>query len=255
MASQLTLHSIGYVAENKALKSRRVNCIPVEDAAGLDGESTFNPLQQTLQGTDSNGKQYDVKATQDASYDCEWLPGTSNRVTPPDVRRGELVEIWRLGDTDQYYWRCMGLRDNLRVLETVIFAFNASPKEGGKGVDITQCYFVEFSAHNKAITLGTSKANGEPFAYTMQYNTGEGTWFNMDDVGNLFELDSSDNRLQMLNADGSFVKIERKVVDIKGDEMVRITSGDSVLTLKPGMATLKSAVNKFIAGAIQFIKG
>lgn len=255
MDSQLKMVSIGYVAENKTLKSRRVNCFAVEDAAALDGEATFNPQEQTLQGTDSTGKQYDVKATQDASYDCEWFPGASNRVTPPDVRRGELVEIWRLGETDQYYWKCMGLRDNLRVLETVIYAFNASPVEGGKGVDITKCYFVEFSAHNKSITLGTSKANGEPFGYTMQFNTGEGAWFIQDDVGNTFELDSSDNRLQMINADGSFVKVERKVVDIKGDEMIRLTSGDSVLTLKPGTATLKSAVNKFIAGLVQFVKG
>lgn len=255
MPSQLKMHSIGYVAENKALSSRRVNCIAVEDAAALDGEATFNPQQQTLQGVDTSGKQYDVKATQDASYDCEWFPGTSNRVTPPDVRRGELVEIWRLGDTDQYYWKCMGLRDNLRVLETVIYAFNASPAEGGKGVDISKCYFIEFSAHNKAITLGTSKANGEPFGYTMQFNTGEGTWVCMDDVGNVFELDSSENRLQMLNADGSFVKVERKVVDIKGDEMVRLTSGDSVLTLKPGVASLKSALVKLIAAAIQMVKG
>lgn len=255
MSSQLKMVSIGYVVENKALNTRRVNCLPVEDAAAIDGEVTFNPQTTTLQGVDANGKQYEVKGTQDASYDCEWLPGTSNRVTPPDVRRGELVEIFRLGETDQYYWRCMGLRDNLRVLETVIYAFNASPKEGGAGVDISQCYFIEWSAHNKAITLGTSKANGEPFAYTMQYNTGEGTWVNMDDIGNVFELDSSENRLQMLNADGSYVKVERRVVDIKGDEMVRLTSGDSVLTLKPGEASLKSALNMFIAAAIKFVKG
>jgi hypothetical protein len=242
MSSQFQLFSIGYVAENKAPGTRHVNCIPVEDAPGFDGEITFAPSDQILKGMDSEGNQYQVKVTTDVSVQAEWLPNGTNRVTPPDVQRGELVELFRMGDTDQIYWRCMGLRDNLRRLETVVYAFNASPENSNtNGVNFSNCYFFEISGHNRHITLGTSQANGEPFAYTFQFNTGEGAVNLIDNIGNQIELDSRDRRLQLKNADGSFVKVEKKVITTKADEKIEFECGGSRYTMTPAQIKLKTA--------------
>lgn len=238
MVSQFHVHSIGIVAENKPRNDRFCNIIAIEDSPALDGEVSYNPQTEVIQITDSVGKVTSIKTTSDATINCEWYPSGSNRVTPPDVQRGELVEILRLADTDQYYWRCMGLRDNLRRLETVIFAVNASPENGGSnGINFKNCYFFEVSGHNGQITLGTSKANGEPFSYTMQLNTKEGAFNLIDDIGNQFELDSGDRRLQMRNADNSYVKVEKKTVEISGDDSVKLMSGGTSFELTPKGST------------------
>lgn len=240
MESIFKLYSIGYVAENKPRTDRFVNVLPVEDAGATDGEITFKPQTEIIKGQDSNGKLYDVTITSDVTINCEWLPEGTNRFTPPDVVRGELVEIYRLGDTKQYYWRCMGLRDNLRTLETVIFAFSATPSFAGEVLDLNRCYFLEVSTHDKLVTFRTSKANGEPFVYTAQFNTKEG-WFAMcDDIGNQFEMVSKERILKMINADSSFLDINKKIITMKADQMIKFICGGSTMTMTPGEINSKT---------------
>lgn len=234
MNSVFRSYSVAVVAENKAPGVRFVNCTPMETMPALNGEVTFNPSAQTLRGTDIEGNAYEVNATMDSTITAEWLPSGSNRVTPPDVQRGELVELFRLADSDQLYWRCMGLRDNLRRLETVVYAFNASP-EGNpqEGVNFKTCYFIEISTHNGSLTVGTSKANGEPFAYTFQINAKEGAVNLLDDAGQQFEFDSVDRRLLMINADQTYIRVEKKTVDIKADDQIQLTCGGNVFKMLP----------------------
>jgi hypothetical protein len=234
--SQLVPYSIGIAAENKPLNTRTLNVTPIEVLSALDGELNFNPTSTTSVGTDSAGNRYEVKATVDNTITAEWYPGNSNRVTPPDIRRGELIDIFRLADSDQYYWRCMGLRDDLRRLETVIFAFNGSPKEGGKGIDFDTCYFLEISTHKKLVTFQTSQANGEPFRYTFQINADEGRTVLTDDVGNYFELDSAKTNLRLENIDGTHLELNRKDIkgyapnniDLKADNNISLTAGKDI---------------------------
>lgn len=233
MESIFKLYSIGLVAENKPRNDRFVNVVLVEDSAGLDGEITFNPQEYRLKGQDKEGNQYEVVTTMDVSLNCEWLPSGTNRITPPDVVRGELVEVFRLGDTDQYYWRTMGLRDNLRSLETVIFAFSATPSLEGKPLTLDRCYFLEVSTHDKLVTFSTSKANGEPFVYTAQFNTAQGQFILNDDIGNQFELISRERILKMFNVDGSFVDINKKKITISADEEIRLVCGGTTTVMKP----------------------
>src|SRR5690606_555632 len=118
-----------------------LNVFAAEVLGGADGAIAFNPMEFIHKGMDSEGNPYDIKVTMDTTINAEWLPAGTNRLTPPDVVVGELVEIYRLGDTDQFYWRTMGLRDNLRTLETVIFAFSATPSKEGKPLTLDRCYF------------------------------------------------------------------------------------------------------------------
>lgn len=236
MVSVSVLHeySVGVAVENKPRNTRSLNVYTPEKNAAISGELTFNPQSNTLQGKDSAGNVYNLNINQDASVPCEWIPDGSNRVTPPDIRRGEWVRVYRLGDTDKFFWKCMGLRDNLRTLETVILAISANPTPGGAGIDIANCYFLEVSSHEKHITLGTSKANGEPFKYTVQINTGDGEINIMDDIGNHIELISGENTIKATNADQSFVNIEHKNIYAKADALIDLTCGGSNVKLTPG---------------------
>jgi hypothetical protein len=245
-ASMFRLFSLGRAVENKARNTRFLNVLPVEDKLAIDGEVTHSPEEQTLQGFDALGNRYDVKAVSSNDLVCEWLPSEDNRATPPDIRRNELVEIWQLGDSDQYYWRSLGLRNDLRTLESVVWTFGASPDPGGSGMDFEKCYFLQFSAHDKHITIGTSKANGEPYTYRFQINTKDGAVYLTDDIGNYFELVSKARRLQMKNSDGSFLKIERKAIDLNAAQYIKLTSGGSTLELNPNsflVNTTKTDIN------------
>lgn len=248
MESIFKLYSIGLVAENKPRNDRFVNVVLVEDSAGLDGEITFNPQEHRVKGRDKDGNPYEVVTTMDVSLNCEWLPSGTNRITPPDVVRGELVEVFRLGDTDQYYWRTMGLRDNLRTLETVIFAFSATPSFEGKPLSLDRCYFLEVSTHDKLVTFSTAKANGEPFVYTAQFNTAEGQFILNDDIGNQFELLSRERILKLFNADGSFVDINKKKITINADEQIQFICGGTTTVMQPDSIASKTTTHKVTTG-------
>lgn len=238
--SSLTFFSVGYVTINKPRNSRMIQALPVESASGTDGEVTHNPVEQILKGNDKDGNAFEVKGTATRDLECDWLPHEDNRATPPDVRRGELVAIYRLANTSQYFWRCMGFRNGLRTLEHVVLAFGGSPKPGGSGIDFTNCYTMTFSPMDGHITIQTTKANKEPYAYTFQINTKEGLIGMQDDVGNFFELNSKETRLKLQNADSSFLQIEKQKIDLNAAQSIKFTVGGTVMELTPSTITTKT---------------
>lgn len=261
--SQLRPYSIGVAAENKPLDTRFLNVAPIEMLSALDGEINFDPQDQVVRGKDSRGNQYEIKTTLDNSVTAEWYPGASNRVTPPDIRRGELIELFRLGDTDKFYWRCMGLRDNLRRLETVIWAFNGTPKESDAGISYETSYFFEVSTHKKLITMSTSQANGEPFRYTFQFNTKDGHVLLTDDVGNHVLLDSANTNIHLENIEGTMVELNKQDInfyapnDVNGqvDNDVNLNVGNNVNVNVMKNITVEAGVNiDYTAGANYTLK-
>lgn len=238
--SSLFLFSVGYVTKNKDYNSRLIQALPVESASGTDGEVTHNPIEDILKGIDAKGDAYEVKATMTRDLECEWYPFDDNRVTPPDVRRGELVEIYRLGNSPKYFWRSMNMRNGLRTLEHVVNAYGATPKAGGSGLSMDGCYTSIISPLNGYVNLQTTKANGEPYAYTIQINTKEGNVNITDDVGNFFELNSKETRLRLRNANDSFINMEKQFIDMKADEYIQMTVGSTTHKWTPTAITSKT---------------
>lgn len=231
------LYSIGRAAENKKRTTMLINVLPVELATGTDGEINFDPKLATNSFTNLKGETIEINGIVARELECQWLPTDDNRLTAPDIRRGELLEIWRLGDTDQYYWRSMGITNGLRALESVIFAWSATPELGGYGLDLSKCYMLSVSAHDKHFTIQTSKANGELYAYTFQINTAESAVYLTDDNDNFFELDSKEKRLQLKNVDGSFVKVEKKFIELNADEYINLKVKNSNFRMTPDSIT------------------
>ncbi len=245
--------ALGIVAENKAMKdasgkfNRTILVTDIESLNMTNGEIRSNPEQLESSGVDATGKVYNSAVVVDQVIEATWVPFLSNRLTAPDVRRGERVRLWRSGDADKYYWSTMGLDEHLRKLETVIFAFSGTQDESQTELDLENCYYFEVSTHNKSITLQTSASNGEPFRYTAQINAAEGALLIEDDVGNSFELDSTENRLTLENADDSKVELNRGKIAIVANEEVSLTVGGTKQVWKPNITTLKTP--KFAGGS------
>lgn len=239
-SSVLRMISVGLVAEMKPRNDRQCNIVPVELTSALDGEVRFNPKTETVTGKDGNGDPYEVKATTDASIVAEWLPYDDNRATPPDVVRGELVELWQNADTDQYYWRTLNLRNGLRSLESIIWLVGATPDVAGHGMDFEKCYIFQISGHDRHITLSTTKANGEPYAYKFQLNGKEGQCFLKDDIGNSFLMVSKEEIIRLLNASKTELRLQKQNINAIAAEYIQLQVGGSTFRMDPANIAMKT---------------
>lgn len=215
-------YSLGTVAENKdetsadLLHKHTIKVMPHERLPQRDGEIKSNATSVEYATKDSLGFEDKGLALVDHVVEATWLPDSDNRVTAPNVRRGEQVVLYQVGDSDQYYWRTDGRGLGLRQLETVIYAFGGSPDAGGLGTgkipDLTKCYLFEISTHNRTISLSTSMANGELNSYNIQIDGGRGQFNLEDDLGNKAHVNSQERLIHLENADGAFVELNK--VDI-----------------------------------------
>lgn len=211
--SQFHPYSFGIVAANKPLNSWKVEVTPVEDLPMLDGPITDNMTQYTAQGQDASGASYQSQTNQSNTVTAAWIPmGNANRMTPPDVRRGEQVMLYRMGDDpNKYYWMTMRNDLTVRKLETVIFGFSGTAKEGDP-VNDDNTYIIGISTHQKRLWVHTPQANGEPFGYDITLDTGNGTFTFTDTINNKIYVSSDDHQIRFENADGSFLDITGKAL-------------------------------------------
>lgn len=222
--SKLQFYSLGIVANNKPLSSFLIEVTPVEEFPLLDGEITDNVESYQIDYKDAKEipQKVDLKTT--VSIKAKWLPiNNSNRRTPPDVRRGEHVVIYRFADTDQYWWNTLQNDNKLRRLETVIYSFNNLRQENIVDTADTS-YWLEISTHKKLVHFHTSKNDGEPFAYDIQINAKEGSLVITDDAGNYVLIDSAEKTVHLQNAMGSYVDINKSDIKIIAPGSITIKS-------------------------------
>lgn len=224
--SKWHFYSYGMVAMNKPLDTNTIEVWAAEITPMVDGEVADNVEEYQAKGVDALGKSFNVKADTTKTIEAKWLPfGESNRLTSPDVRRGEPVMIWQFADDNEsFFWTTVSNID-LRRLETVIFAISASPKEDEKPTS-ENTYYIEASSHKGAITIHTSQANGEPFAFDVQINAKDGNVVIKDNIGNYISMDSKENHLEMTNADTSTVSVNKKEILIFAPDKITMKSKD-----------------------------
>lgn len=222
--SKLEVYSIGIVAANKALDSKQIEVIPIEDLPMADGELSDNVADTSSKAVDTEGAAYETQVAATLTVQATWLPfGNANRQTAPDVRRGEHVILYRFANQDKFWWVSTGQDMRLRKLETVIWGISATQDEG---VDPSpeNMYWMEWSSHIGMIHIHTSKANKEPFAYDLQLNTKEGVFIFQDDDGQKFSLDSQGRTWRVENRDGSYVEINKREIYEHAPDLIRRTA-------------------------------
>lgn len=213
---------MGYVAENKPRNTHEVRIWLAEVLPTLNNELQSGSETREKTSVDNDGNTVNIKMDLSTTSTATWK-GCTNRATSPDVRRGERVEVFRLGDSDVYYWDSLGMDDHLRRLETAVFNLSGNPNNDNTNPSQDDNYYLEVSTHDKHITLHTSKANGEPFGYTMQLDTEKGTYTLEDDLGNYLHLNTGDKHWRWENADGSFMELNKKNIAIHAPKTIDVT--------------------------------
>lgn len=259
LTSNLRLVSLGKVAENKPMSSNKILVIPIEPLSMLDGELKSNPTKIISSGLDAQGKNYETSVLSDNAVEAEWYPaGDGNRLSSPDVRRGERVELYQYADTDKFYWKAVGADSDKRKLETAVWGFSGTQDESKDSTDKENLYWFEVSTHNGTITLHTSKQNGEFTTYAIQINAKEGRILIADDLGNEIDFNSKDTCIQIKNADNTNFELNKQDINLECEGTltakigrdVNIKAGGSI-NLKAGSKILLDAPDTEITGNLK----
>lgn len=242
--SAFRFYSFGIVMVDKERKSDLIKVLPQEELSISDGiirdfktegkgkveykeksetkllkdqTMTYDVKLQDHQGVDRI-----KKVTGDMMIIAKWIPlGQSNRITSPDVIKGETVMLFRVSDTDEYYWTPLMREPGIRRQETVLYAFGNLPT-GLEAWDKETSYWLEVSTHDKYAHLHTAKNDGEPFEYDIKLDTQAGVLTITDNAGNNIILDSSSNKLTInTNVD---VEVNTQNVTINASEKTTINS-------------------------------
>ena len=222
--SKLRFYSYATVAANKKLSSDLIEAIPHEQNPLYDGELTDDTEQIETKGTDKDDAGFSATLDTTASLKAKWLSFTdTNRLTPPDVRRGEEIVLWQFGDTDQYWWTTLHQDRKLRRLETVIYGFSNNSKENIENAHDSM-YWLEISTHKKVVRFHTSKNDGEPFTYDIQIDTKKGNITIEDDDGNYIFLDSKERHIKLRNKDDSYVEMNKKIINMNAVDEINLTT-------------------------------
>ena len=237
--SKFHYYSLGIVAANKLLSSKDIEVTPIEISPMVNGEISDSATPITATSVDANGRVYSLTSNTTNSIKATWLPiGNSNRMTSPDVRRGEVVMIYRFADTDKFYWEVHENNMDLRKLETVIYAFSDTTTEGA-AIDATNSYFMEISTHKGVVHLHTSNTNGEACIYDIQLNAKTGFLQIMDDQGNFFKFDSVAGQITAANKNGSSLDINKVNINLNCVGNISMNAGGQ-FTLTTSKSTINS---------------
>lgn len=196
--SQFRRIGLARVVEDQPSGSVKVVVTPIEELYDQESGLVDKFKEQhkgNLLSTNQTNEQTENVSTN--KINAIWRPtGNTNQITPPNVYRGESVDLYRYGNTQQYYWDKTQHEHNLRGREKVITAY--SNREGGdpnEEATLDNSYTVEFNTKDKKIEIKTATNDGEACGYTININTKDGIVTIQDTVENSIVLNSPEGTL------------------------------------------------------------
>lgn len=247
---------IGVSATNIEIMSKVIQVTPTEWLPMHDGEMVSNPTKMTHKATDVDGNESQGMIMLDQTIEATWLPGSSNRITAPTIRRGEHVSIWASDTDDKFYWKELGIDDHLRKLETIIIGISNTTDESVTELNTENMYWIELSTHSKRIAFSSSKSNGEAYQHELFIDTDNSEFTYTDDIGNFINVQSKVNLIHLQNAKGAFVKLDQKDLKMFAPQDVSAEATRNV-SIKAGRDLALYAANNLTAkgGVLASIDG
>lgn len=227
--SGLHLYSLGIVLEDKPEGTDKIKVLPIEHLSQFNGLLSEANISHSNNMPDSRGvaKTGELKGGPDMV--ASWIPdGSDNRITSPDVRRSETVKIYRMGDTNDFYWTTVFREPGLRRQETIMYAAS-NLKEGLEKFDPTTSYWTLIDTRHKKYQIHTSNNDSEPFAFDILIDTAAGHIVIQDDVGNNIMFDPKNDFISLKSIAGANIDLDKG--HIKGHGITISLTADEKITM------------------------
>lgn len=224
---------VGIVAKNKDPMTDEVMVFVKKDHPHADGEVTSDVKIESRESSATAGTKQSSSVMKSNAKPAKWKGNDPNRITPPDVRVGSQVMLFKIKGSKQLYWTIWDLGPEKHRCEHVVYAFNASASATENvPFDFNNYYVLEVSPLNGRINITTSAANGEVTSYFFSLDGKKGQFSLIDTEGNLINLNSPKNTWLMRNADDSLINMAQKNISImnKGDTLINSEQSISMKT-------------------------
>lgn len=234
--SLFRLVSVAIVANNKERGSNEIECWYQENSPLTGGELKSDLEDITFGGSTYPMPEFEVyehTVYMANTIKAKWKGSDANRVTAPDVRRGDSVNLYQYSDVDEFFWdlRSDGTK-TAKKLETVINAYSANTDESETELNEENSYSTQVSTHDGHLTIKTTKVNGEPFAHIVQIDTKNGNMVYADDAGLYIQADSAANRIEMDNGGGSYWDMNKAITTLKCEDFIVNASKSTTINTK-----------------------
>lgn len=231
--SELHFYSVGFVLEDKEWDTDIIEVYPIEklEDRGPDirkDENETEILNMVIKDGNDSVSPETVTVRLSSKIRAKWLAlGQYNRVTPPDVRKGEQVLIFRYSNADMFFWTTINNYPNLRTKEHVIIAFSNKPEMDLNDV-LDNMYFVTVSTRDKLIHMHTSTNDGEYTTYDFKLDTKEGYFQILDGKKNEIKLDSKTDSLS-IHMEGQSAIYDVQILGDDGKVIVKDGGGNEIV--------------------------
>lgn len=250
--SKFERYCIGTVAEDLITGNKAIKIYPHEQIANIDGDiDNTNTINK--QSKDSQNKSYNVSVEEKTTITAIWLNPNSNRTTPPNVRAGETVQVYRYDNTTKYYWMTMGNELDLRGKEHVEYAYVNDPD--AKEITDANSYKVIYSTLNKLVGLRTADNDGEATTYEKMLDTKKGVdILVLDGFGNSIILNSTEGGLNITTNTHVTIKTNNAIIETDNCDITATQNcnvkAEAQCNIEGSDVNLKAANLKITAGSM-----
>lgn len=215
----LEYFSMGTVAEHLKSNETKIEVIPIDKQPFNSGKVVADAVEVKSSVANSQGEQVNTSTLASKAITADWIGDSGNRVTPPNVRRGDEVRIYRNADSDQYFWEAVNRDDSRRRLEKAKWRFSATKDESVKKLDDTNSYTIDVDGETGAITVRTSTANGEAAPIAVRLDGKKGFVAIEVGEGNFLEIfHGKDGKVSLYNNRGTCVELDGAQALVKSDQ-------------------------------------
>ena len=177
-------------------------------------------LNATVAQANIANNQYQGQVAESNYIVCTYRDDSSNHSAfPPDIRKGEQVRIYKLGDSEQYFWAPCARTEGNRRTETHRIAISDT-LDNDTVLDDNNAYYLEMDTRRShSITLCTNKADGEAYKYQLKIDADKHLIVLGDDVGNDILINSDEQSITLQTKSGATIQIQQNDTNTtcKGD--------------------------------------
>lgn len=224
----------GIVAQDKSAGSREILVHPQDVLPYTTGKLSPKAQKVDVNLSDTHQGGAAGSVTETNVVRAIWK-GDSNTDQPPDVVKGEIVELTQDGNTGTLYWSASGRTTTSRSRERK--EMRAANQEGySKNLDDGNSYFIAIDTlTKKEIRLQTCMSDGEKFGYTILINPKDSMIQICDNENNEISIDSQNQHIIIRNKDESFIDMMKKNIVIGCHEAITLKAEKQVVIDTPNL--------------------